>query len=277
MNLSVKAAVGVALFGAASMSAFATSITPPASGPVPVPGTVPGGVIVEAWDATTGTSLTEWLGGDISTFGAPSATPAGGETLDYGVLGGSATWTSVFSASEIAAGNVTFTVSAANDVTPSAAIVDATLSQIGTIRNSAVNAIGSAQNTGIPAVLNAATGCNNANPCVALTTTAPGYAVTYFGSNLGGLATGNSAAGVVGGSAVGFYQLTATGGSAIAAVTPVAFGNATGPATWSLSASGDLVYTVPGSTAVPLPAAIWLLGSGLLGLAGVGRRKTLAV
>jgi hypothetical protein len=44
-----------------------------------------------------------------------------------------------------------------------------------------------------------------------------------------------------------------------------------------LSASGDLVYTVPGSTAVPLPAAIWLLGSGLLGLAGVGRRKTLAV
>jgi hypothetical protein len=275
MKFTVKAAVGAALLSAASMSAFATSVTPPASGPVPVPGTVPGGLIVEAWDATTGTSLTEWLGGDISTFGAPSATPAGGETLDYGVLGGASTWSSVFTSAEIAAGNVTFTVSAANDVTPSAAIVDATLSQIGTIRNSAVNAIGQAQNTGIPAVLNAASGCNNVNPCVALNTSAPGYAVTYFGANLDGLATGNSAAGVVGGSSVGFYQLTATGGSSVAAVTPVAFGNASGAATWTLSASGDLVYSVPGSTAVPLPAAIWLLGSGLLGLAGIGRRKAL--
>jgi hypothetical protein len=27
-------------------------------------------------------------------------------------------------------------------------------------------------------------------------------------------------------------------------------------------------------TAVPLPAAVWLLGSGLLGLAGVARRKS---
>lgn len=36
----------------------------------------------------------------------------------------------------------------------------------------------------------------------------------------------------------------------------------------------DLVFTGNGgSTPVPLPAAIWLLGSGLLGLAGVGRRR----
>ena len=41
--------------------------------------------------------------------------------------------------------------------------------------------------------------------------------------------------------------------------------------TASLSANG--VTFAPESTPVPLPAAIWLLGSGLLGLAGVGRRK----
>jgi hypothetical protein len=36
----------------------------------------------------------------------------------------------------------------------------------------------------------------------------------------------------------------------------------------------DLVFTGNGgSTPVPLPAAVWLLGSGLLGLAGVGRRR----
>jgi hypothetical protein len=45
--------------------------------------------------------------------------------------------------------------------------------------------------------------------------------------------------------------------------------------TASLSATG-FTFT-SGSAAVPLPAAIWLLGSGLLGLAGVGRRKAVAV
>ena len=39
----------------------------------------------------------------------------------------------------------------------------------------------------------------------------------------------------------------------------------------SLTANG-LVYT-PATGTVPLPAAVWLLGSGLLGLAGVARRK----
>jgi hypothetical protein len=43
--------------------------------------------------------------------------------------------------------------------------------------------------------------------------------------------------------------------------------------TVTLSASG-LTFTAPAP--VPLPAAIWLLGSGLLGLAGVGRRKLAA-
>jgi hypothetical protein len=38
-------------------------------------------------------------------------------------------------------------------------------------------------------------------------------------------------------------------------------------------AAMDLVFTGNGNTAVPLPAAVWLLGSGLLGLAGVGRRR----
>jgi hypothetical protein len=47
----------------------------------------------------------------------------------------------------------------------------------------------------------------------------------------------------------------------------------------SLTANG-LVYSTlgggGGGPAVPLPAAVWLLGSGLLGLAGVGRRKSAA-
>jgi hypothetical protein len=42
----------------------------------------------------------------------------------------------------------------------------------------------------------------------------------------------------------------------------------------ALSTTGGLTIS-GGSTAVPLPAAAWLFGSGLLGLAGIGRRRGL--
>ncbi len=41
-------------------------------------------------------------------------------------------------------------------------------------------------------------------------------------------------------------------------------------------ANGKL-YTVGATSPVPLPAAVWLFGSGLLGLVGIGRRKQAAV
>jgi hypothetical protein len=46
--------------------------------------------------------------------------------------------------------------------------------------------------------------------------------------------------------------------------------------TATLSANGVTFGAATSGTPVPLPAAIWLLGSGLLGLAGVGRRKAVA-
>lgn len=44
---------------------------------------------------------------------------------------------------------------------------------------------------------------------------------------------------------------------------------------WSLSAQGLLTYTSDvGGAPVPVPAAFWLLGSALVGMAGIRRRKT---
>jgi hypothetical protein len=40
--------------------------------------------------------------------------------------------------------------------------------------------------------------------------------------------------------------------------------------TWTLATNGDLNY---GVSAVPVPAAVWLLGSALVGLVGVSRRR----
>jgi hypothetical protein len=47
----------------------------------------------------------------------------------------------------------------------------------------------------------------------------------------------------------------------------------------NVSSLGTVTLSSTGLTfsSVPLPAALWLLGSGLLGLAGVGRRKSAAV
>ncbi len=269
MNSIIKGAIGVALLGAVSVPAFATSVTPPASGPTPVPGLTNGGLIVEVWDTVSGTSMSEWLGGDYGTVG-PTSAAAG--TLDYGVLGGSSTFNSLFSSSEIAAGNVNFMVTAVNDVKPSQPQAAVTVASIGTVTGNALGTFSSSINTGIAAIMNGVTACNNVNPCTATSTGSPGYAANYLGvSSIGGAST----AGTAGGAALDFYNLANTTGSAKNPVQTTQYLSATGggAATWTLSATGDLVYAVPGVSAVPLPAAVWLLGSGLLGLAGIGRRK----
>jgi len=40
---------------------------------------------------------------------------------------------------------------------------------------------------------------------------------------------------------------------------------------WNLSSDGTLTYG--DVSAVPVPAAVWLFGSGLVGLVGIARRK----
>lgn len=42
---------------------------------------------------------------------------------------------------------------------------------------------------------------------------------------------------------------------------------------WKLTAAGMLTYTVAEVTPVPVPAAVWLLATALVGMAGIGRRS----
>lgn len=276
LNRIIKGAVAAALLSAVSIPALATSITPPSSGPVPVPGLTNGGVVVEVYDLTTGMALSEWLGGDVSTFGAPSSVPASGETLDYGVLGGSE-FATLFPSAQITAGNVVFTVSAANDVNAAAPIMDLTVSSAtGSLLLNKLESIASANGSAINTILNGASpACADANPCIATSATAGTWAVSDLGASLGGLPNTIDAAGVAGGTALNFYQVVGTG-TALTKQTLVQFANSTGDATWTLSASGDLQFNAPAPATVPLPAAVWLFGSGLLGLAGIGRRKLMA-
>jgi len=65
-------------------------------------------------------------------------------------------------------------------------------------------------------------------------------------------------------SSVGFYQVTL---SEVDFESPVV----TYMGDWNLSSDGALTYG--DVSAVPVPAAVWLFGSGLVGLVGIARRK----
>lgn len=94
-----------------------------------------------------------------------------------------------------------------------------------------------------------------------------------------GVTTGLSTSQALGGTLEMMY-ITQTGtnpGAATAAGYDF-FDNAYGRAVWSLSSAGQLTYSIAGApvSEVPVPAALWLFGSGLLGLVGIGRRKSVA-
>jgi hypothetical protein len=76
---------------------------------------------------------------------------------------------------------------------------------------------------------------------------------------------GPSQLGFAPGSSVDLYGVT--GNNSVGTVQSYVLGQLT------LGTDGSLSLT-QSSAPVPLPAAVWLLGSGLLGLAGIGRRRT---
>jgi hypothetical protein len=76
------------------------------------------------------------------------------------------------------------------------------------------------------------------------------------------------------GDALNFYLVTSSG------TTATGGGGLVGRVFQALDirlASDGTLSAVGGTAPVPLPAALWLLGSGLIGLTGIGRRRSAAV
>jgi hypothetical protein len=104
------------------------------------------------------------------------------------------------------------------------------------------------------------------NPRTTTTVADPTYANANYGITLNQFGF-NAGAGVS--TALNFFQLTSGAGN------NSAIGISQYAGTWTINlAAGTLTYSVAGGAPVPLPAALWLLMSGLAGIGVVGRRKS---
>jgi hypothetical protein len=88
---------------------------------------------------------------------------------------------------------------------------------------------------------------------------------------------------VAGFGSTGFWYIGTSSTNALNQAYRIQYANSTGNATWTLEADGDLIYNIAGGVVVeppvpeiPIPAAGWLLLSGLLSLGAVARRRIAA-
>lgn len=144
--------------------------------------------------------------------------------------------------------------------------------QIGTVNAGGVTTAGLTTVTSNIGTAATTIGAGCADALVGCSSTSTLLKGATYGNTLGypGLSTSQSLD-----ASLEMMYLAAVGTNAQTAASVDFYDNAYGRAVWSLSSNGQLTYTVGAEVAaVPVPAALWLFGSGLLGLVGIGRRKS---
>lgn len=270
MNTTIKLSIASALaFGAVAAHA---SIAVPSTGTsdaILFAEVLNGTTVVASYAGDTGvsmSSLTAPLTGTNTVLGSDAnlaklfAADAAGDTLVWAVEGGQYTG-SASTTNFGTAGHAQFvTTSVGNSTSKLAGDNTGNLTKWANLSNDVATINGNLQalNGGNPSTATTIEGSSAAGAGVWDNGTPSGTSGWY--SN--GPITGNALGG-----AENLYYVTGNGGTT-AKVSYTNIGTA------SLSASGLTLAGSGSPPPVPLPPAVWLLGSGLLGLAGVARRKS---
>jgi hypothetical protein len=185
------------------------------------------------------------LGGDTTLTNFITA--AGSDQLTYGVIAGA--YTGALGSKQRATGSARYIASSAN-----------LTSVLETAQTSIVNPIASGLSSDIQTLNLNLGAANSTNQGVfGTSTSANGPALNLYQSGL-------DMSGVLVGQSVALYGVTGNG-------TSSGFANAYSLGTLTF-ANDTLTFAGNTASTVPLPAAVWLLGSGLLGLLGVSRRRS---
>jgi len=122
---------------------------------------------------------------------------------------------------------------------------------------------------------NGVSGLASTNPTFGYDATGATIAPGFLSNNGFGASTLNL---LNGAASLYYYVTTASTGASSTTSAPKTFSNSLNTATLTLASTGVLTYDLQPAavSAVPVPAAAWLLGSGLLGIGGMIRRRKAA-
>jgi hypothetical protein len=254
-----------ALLGASS--AFATAV---------LPSTGNGELVLFVTDTNTGNSYAKNLGvtlDNILADGSVASTPAG--TLSYSLptfdLSTDSNFTSLITAATNAGDNVIWGVMGGDSVGNNLQATPRRFVQTsGVATPSLTNGSLASDTADFNTFLTSVNGNLLANASVVGTGTSGGQ---YGVSGSAGTAAATGFTGSVGtsgalGSTLGLYMFTSSNTSGLASA------GSNNPAKEYVLTSLTLTSTgLSAVSSVPLPAGVWLLGSGLLGMLGVGRRR----